>query len=106
MRCFSGEHLRARSTYLRLRLQLLLHLQLVHLPEELLEQLASFRADALFQLVHNFLGRKRAIKGTCRIDIPPDDTRQACRAKRSRERIYAMRSIRRSAFRKPNPPHS
>ena len=60
-----------------LRLQILLRLQFVHLAEELLEQLAPFRADALFQLVHNFLGRKLAIKGICRIDIPPDDTREA-----------------------------
>jgi len=30
------------------------------------------------QDTHNFLGRERAIKGTCRIDIPPDDTRQPC----------------------------
>ena len=33
--------------------------------------------NTLFQLVHNFLGRKRPIKGTCRIDIPPDNPRQA-----------------------------
>jgi hypothetical protein len=36
---------------------LLLRLQFVHLPDELLEQLATFRADALLQLVHNFIRR-------------------------------------------------
>jgi len=65
----------AFSVALCLRLQVLLHLQLVHLPEELLEQFATLRADALFQLIHNFFGREPAIKGTCRIDIPLDDTR-------------------------------
>jgi hypothetical protein len=38
--------------------------------EELLEQLATLWANALLELVHG-LWRKRAIKGTCRIDIPP-----------------------------------
>jgi hypothetical protein len=49
----------AFSVALCLRLQVLLHLQLVHLPEELLEQFATLRADALFQLIHNFFGRER-----------------------------------------------
>jgi putative DNA primase/helicase len=48
----------------------------VHLAEEVLEQLATFRADALFQLVHYFLGRHRAIKAICRLYVPSDDTRQ------------------------------
>src|SRR5262249_38800275 len=68
-----------------------------HVAEELLEQLATFRADALFQLVHYFLGRHRAIKGTCRLDIPPDDTRQAydaleicLRVFRSKDRKYLL----------------
>ena len=43
----------------------------------ILKHLRTFRADTLFQLVHNFLGRKRPIKGTRRIDIPPDNPRQA-----------------------------
>jgi hypothetical protein len=42
---------RAFGVPLCLRRQLLPHLQLVHLAEELLEQLATVRTDALFQLV-------------------------------------------------------
>ena len=79
MRCFSGEHLRARSTYLRLRLQLLLHLQLVHLPEELLEQLAPFRADALFQFVHDLVRRHNSISILI-IGFPSNNLRQRHRA--------------------------
>jgi hypothetical protein len=68
----------AFSVALCLRLQVLLHLQLVHLPEELLEQFATLRADALFQLIHNFFGREPAIKGTCRIDLMIRAPRAPC----------------------------
>ena len=37
---------------------MLLRLQLVHPPEELLEQFAPFWADALLEPIHYFIGRK------------------------------------------------
>jgi hypothetical protein len=51
--------------------------QLQH-PERYLEVvIATVRADALFQLIHDLFGSICAIKVICRIDILPDDTRQA-----------------------------
>ena len=52
------------DTHLCLRLQLLLGLQLVHLPEELLEQLAPFRADALLcRIAHEDLNARMVRQG-------------------------------------------
>jgi hypothetical protein len=53
----------------------LLHLQLVHLPEELLEQLATFRADALLKLIHDLFGRQGSVELTSHADLPSDDLR-------------------------------
>jgi len=65
----------AFSVALCLRLQVLLHLQLVHLPEELLEQLATFRADALLKLIHDLFGRQGSVELTSHADLPSDDLR-------------------------------
>jgi hypothetical protein len=58
----AASNLRALSTYPCLRLQLLSRPQLVHLAEELLEQLATFRPNPLLELVHNFLWRHSPIE--------------------------------------------
>jgi hypothetical protein len=58
----------AFSVALCLRLQVLLHLQLVHLPEELLEQLATFRSNALLQPIHDLFGRQGSVELTSHAD--------------------------------------
>jgi hypothetical protein len=74
---------------LGLRLQVLLHLQLVHLPEELLEQLAPLRPDALLQLVHDFFRRHRATEtGSIGASLPTNDFRHRHHATKERLRIF------------------
>ena len=62
-----------------LRLQVLLRLQLVHLAEELLKQLATFRAGARLKLVHDLLRRHNTV-GLILGSLPLDRLRQRHRA--------------------------
>jgi len=78
----------AFSVALCLRLQVLLHLQLVYLAEELLEQLATFRAEALLEPIHYFIGRKAPIERSSLTHFPPDHLRQRHHTAEVRLRVF------------------